>query len=269
MPDKDNLLTLGICSRNLGALTIGGSAAAASRGVLTIEQIKRDWDGARALGLPITMHTSGASPITELERAGLLGPDVQLVHPLLSTPEERAMMKARGVSYSTSPQLEARRASQLGVIQLGELLEAGVKVSLSTDHIASISCDPFASMRILFALHSHRIGAKVPLTLKRLLQLATLDGAVDLGIADRTGSITPGKRADLVLVRTTDVNMAPAGDPYEAIVSLGMPTNVDTVIVDGRVLRRGGKFTAFDHARIVAEARAAAIGLRDKAKWPT
>jgi 5-methylthioadenosine/S-adenosylhomocysteine deaminase len=194
---------------------------------------------------------------------------VQLVHPLLTTPEERAILKARGVSYSTSPQLEARRASQLGVIQLGELLEAGVKVSLSTDHIASISCDPFGSMRILFALHSHRIGAKVPLTLKRLLQLATLDGAVDLGIADRTGSITPGKRADLVLVRTTDINMAPAGDPYEAIVSLGMPTNVDTVIVDGRVLRRSGKFTAFDHGKIVAEAREAAVALRDKAKWPT
>ena len=269
MPDKDNLLTLGICSRNLGALTIGGSAAMTSRGVLTIEQIKRDWDGARALGLPITMHTSGASPILELERAGLLGSDVQLVHPLLTTPEERLILKARGVSYSTSPQLEARRASQLGVIQLGELLEAGVKVSLSTDHIASISCDPFSSMRILFALHLHRIGGKVPLTLKRLLQLATLDGAVDLGIADRTGSITPGKRADLVLVRTMDINMAPAGDPYEAIVSLGLPTNVDTVIVDGRILRRGGKFTAFDHAKIAAEAREAAIGLRDKVKWPT
>jgi cytosine/adenosine deaminase-related metal-dependent hydrolase len=269
MPDKDNLLTLGICSRNLGALTIGGGAATASRGVLTIEQLKRDWDGARGLGLPITMHTSGASPIMALERAGLLGPDVQLVHPLLTTPEERAIMKARGVSYSTSPQLESRRASQLGVIQLGELLEAGVKVSLSTDHIASISCDPFSSMRILFALHAHRIGARVPLTLKRLLQLATIDGAVDLGIAERTGSITPGKRADLVLVRTTDINMAPAGNPYEAIVSLGLPTNVDTVIVDGRVLRRAGKFTALDHARIVAEAREAAFALRDKAKWPT
>ncbi|HEY1360855.1 MAG TPA: amidohydrolase family protein [Xanthobacteraceae bacterium] len=269
IPDREGLLTLGICSRNLGALTIGGQAAAASRGVLTVEQIKRDWDGARALGLPITMHTSGASPITDLERAGLLGPDVQLVHPLLTTAEERAILKARGVSYSTSPQLEARRAAQLGVIQLGELLEAGVKVSLSTDHIASISCDPFASMRILLALHSHRIGAKVPLTLKRLLQLATIDGAVDLGLADRTGSITPGKRADLVLVRTSDVNTAPAGNPYEAIVSLAMPANVDTVIVDGRVLRRAGTFTAFDHAGIVAEARQAAVGLRDKAGWPS
>src|SRR5436190_1879468 len=265
----DTLLTLGICSRNLGAVTIGGGAAAASRGVLTIESIKRDWDGARALGLPITMHTSGASPIVELERAGLLGPDVQFVHPLLTTPEERAILKARGASYSTAPQLESRRASQLGVIQLGELLEAGIKVSLSTDHIASISCDPFSSMRILFALHSHRIGARVPLTLKRLLQLATLDGAVDLGIADRTGSITPGKRADLLLVRTTDTNMAPAGDPYEALVSFALPTNVDPVLVDGRVLRRAGTFTAFDHAKIVAQARQAAVALRDKAGWPT
>jgi cytosine/adenosine deaminase-related metal-dependent hydrolase len=124
-------------------------------------------------------------------------------------------------------------------------------------------------MRTLFALHSHRVGARVPLTLKRLLQLATIDGAVDLGIADRTGSITPGKRADLVLVRITDTNMAPVGDPYEAIVSLGLPTNVDTVIVDGRVLRRAGTFAAFDHTKIVAEAREAAVGLRDKARWPT
>ena len=128
MPDKEGLLTLGISSRNLGALTIGAAAAAASRGVLTVEQIKRDWDGARALGVPITMHTSGASPITELEKAALLGPDVQLVHPLLTTPEERAILKARGVSYSISPQLEARRGAQLGEIQLGELLETGVKV---------------------------------------------------------------------------------------------------------------------------------------------
>ncbi len=268
MPDKEGLLTLGICSRNLGAMTIGGGAASASRGILTVEQLKRDWDGARALGLPITMHTSGASPIMELERAGLLGPDVQLVHPLLTTAEERRILRARGVSYSTAPQLEARRGTQLGEIQLGELLEAGVKVSLSTDHIASTSCDPFSAMRMLFAVHSHRIGAKQPLTLKRLLQLATIDGAVALGIAERTGSITPGKRADLVLVRATDTNIAPAGDPYEAIVSFAQPGNIDTLMVDGRVLRRGGRFTAYDQPRIAAEAREAALALRDKAKWP-
>lgn len=269
MPSKDGLITLGICSRNLGALTVGGSASATSRGILTVEQVKRDWDGARALGLPITMHTSGASPITALERAGLLGPDVQLVHPLLTTADERTILKNRGVSYSISPVGEARRSSNLGVIQLGELLEAGVKVSLSTDTSASTSVDPFGAMRLLFGLHAHRIGEKVPLTAKRLVQLATIDGAVDLGIADRTGSITPGKRADIVLVRTTDTNIAPAGDPYSALVTLAQPSNVDTVMVDGRILRQAGKFPAFDYAKVLAEAREAATGLREKAKWPT
>jgi cytosine/adenosine deaminase-related metal-dependent hydrolase len=261
----DGLLTMGICSRNVGALNVGG---AGSRGVVTIDMLKQDWGGARALGLPITMHTSGASPIVALEQAGLLGPDVQLIHPLLTTPEERNILKARGVSYSTSPTGEARRPQSVGVIQLGELLEAGVKVSLSTDHTTNYNCDPFVAMRILFALHQHRIGAKVPLTLKRLLQLATLDGAVDLGVAGRTGSLTPGKRADIILVRTGDINMTPAGDPYEALVSRAQPGNIDTVIVDGRILRRSGRFTALDHAKVLREAQEAASGLRTRANWP-
>jgi len=260
----DGLLTLGICSRNIGAMSIGGAA----RGTLTIEMAKRDWGGARALGLPITVHTSGPSPIKALEEAGLLGPDVQLVHPLLTTPDERAILKARGVSYSTAPTGEARRPSSVGVIQLGELLEAGIKVSLSTDHTTNYNCDPFVAMRILFALHQHRIGNKIPLTVKRLVQLATLDGAVDLGIAEKCGSLTPGKRADIILIRTNDINIAPVGDPYEALVSLAQPTNVDTVIVDGRVLRQAGKFTMLDHDRVVRDAKEAVAALRAKAKWP-
>jgi 5-methylthioadenosine/S-adenosylhomocysteine deaminase len=262
----DGLVTLGICSRNVGALNVGGAGA---RGVVTMEMLKRDWEAARALGLPITMHTSGASPVMALEQAGLLGSDVQLVHPLLTTPEERAVLKTRDVRYSTSPTGEARRPSSVGVIQLGELLEAGIKVSLSTDHTTNYNCDPFVGMRILFALHQHRIGSKIPLTLKRLVQLATLDGAVDLGIADKTGSLTPGKRADIILVRTTDINMTPVGDPYEALVSLAQPTNVDTVIVDGRILRQAGKFTALDHGKVVRDAQEAAAGLRTKAGWPS
>lgn len=262
----DGLLTLGISSRNLGAMSVGGSKA---RGVVTIDMLRRDWEGARALGLPITMHTSGASPIMALEQAGLLGSDVQLVHPLLTTAEERAILKKRDVRYSTSPGGEARRPARVGVIQLAELLDAGIKTSLSTDHTTNYSCDPFSSLRLLFALHQHRVGGKVPLSMQRLVQLATLDGAVDLGIAGRTGSLRPGKRADIILVRTTDLNMTPTGgDPYEALVSRARPANIDTVIVDGRILRQAGKFTALDHARVVAEAREAALALRDKAGWP-
>ncbi len=94
------------------------------------------------------------------------------------------------------------------------------------------------------------------------MQLATIDGALDLGIADRTGSLTPGKRADLILVRTTDINMAPIGDPYEALVTLAQPGNVDTVVVDGRILRRKGRFTALDIDRVLRDAAETAAALQ-------
>lgn len=260
MPN-DGMLTLGICSRNVGA------DANLLRGNIPLDIVKKDWGGARALGLPITLHTSGPSPIRILNEAGLLGPDVQLVHPLLTTAEERQILKERGVSYSMSPVGESRRPASAGVIQLAELLEAGVKVSMSIDHTGSYNVDFFQCMRFLYNLHQHRVGQRVPVTAKRLVQLATLDGAVDLGIANRTGSLTPGKRADIILVRTGDINMAPVGDPYEALVSFAQPRNVDTVIADGRMLWREGRFTALDHAEILKQAAESAAALRARANW--
>jgi hypothetical protein len=260
MPN-DGMLTLGICSRNIG------NVANVLRGNIPLEVINADWGGARALGLPITLHTSGPSPITMLEENKLLGPDVQFVHPLLTTEQERRIMKERGASYSISPIGESRRPASAGVIQLAELLEAGVKVSLSIDHTGSFNCDFFDCMRILYNLHQHRAGKRYPLTAKRMVRLATIDGAIDLGIAERTGSLTPGKRADIILIRTNDINMAPAGDPYEMLVSLAQPRNVDTTIVDGRILWRGGKFTAVDHAEVVREALAAVHDLMTRAGW--
>ena len=259
--NEDGMLTLGICSRNVGDSTN------LLRGNISVAMARTDWGGARALGLPITMHTSGPSPIKLLDNAKLLGPDVQLVHPLLTTAEERHIMRERGVSYSTSPTGESRRPASAGVIQLGELLDAGVKVSLSIDNTSSYAADYFQCMRIAYNLHQHRIGARIPLTCKRMVQLATLDGAVDLGIADRTGSLTPGKRADLILVRTGDINMAPMADPYTALVSFAQPTNIDTVVVDGRILRRGGAFTTLDYAEVLNQAAECARSLAEKAKW--
>src|SRR5262249_10347293 len=188
------------------------------------------------------------------DEAKLLGPDVQLVHPLLTSAEEREILRRRGVSYSLAPIGESRRPAAAGVIQLGELLEAGVKVSLSIDTTGTYGCDYFEAMRILYNLHQHRIGARVPLTSKRLVQLATLDGAVDLGIEARTGSLTPGKRADLILVRTGDVNIAPVGDPYEALISFGQPRNVDTVVVAGRILPPPRHFTPLHYPHLPNDA---------------
>lgn len=260
MPN-DGLLTLGICSRNV----VPGQSI---RGAISVEMARRDWGAARELGLPITLHASPKGLVTMLEDAKLLGPDVQLVHPMMTSAAEREILAKRGTSYSMSPLGEARRPPGGGEIQLGELMDAGVKISMSIDHTTTANCDCFNCMRMLYTLHQHRIGSRIKLTTKRMVELATIDGARDLGIADKVGSLTPGKRADLILVRTTDPNMAPFGDPFEALVNHVHPGNVDTVVVDGRILRRGGRFTAMEYAQISREAAESAAALRAKAKWP-
>jgi 5-methylthioadenosine/S-adenosylhomocysteine deaminase len=259
---KDNLLTLGICSRNIG------DNSNKMRGTISTDLAKKEWGAARDLGLPITLHTSGLGTIPILDKAGLLGPDVQLVHPLTTTAAERALLAKHGTSYSTSPVGESRRPASAGEIQLAELLQDGVKVSMSIDHTTTYNCDCFVCMRMLYSLHQHRLGNKSPVTTKRLVHLATIDGAKDLGIADKVGSLTPGKRADLILIRTTDPNMAPIGDPYDALVSLAQPTNIELVVIDGRVLRRKGQYTALDYDKVAREATETINGLRARAKWP-
>jgi 5-methylthioadenosine/S-adenosylhomocysteine deaminase len=97
--------------------------------------------------------------------------------------------------------------------------------------------------------------------------MATINGAWDLGIDSKTGSLTPGKRADLIMVRTTDLNMGPLGDPVTAIVRSAQPHNVDTVVVDGCILKRGGRMTALDTEKVVGEAAESLAGLKQRAKW--
>ena len=151
------------------------------------------------------------------------------------------------------------------MIQLGELIEAGVKVSLSIDHVTTYNCDLFVGMRLLYSMNLNRLQGKIKIATKRLVELATIDGARDLGIADKVGSLAPGKRADLILVRSTDINMAPIGDPYDAMVFLAQPGNIDTVVVDGRILRRKSQFTALDHAKVMQDAAATIAALRSRA----
>jgi cytosine/adenosine deaminase-related metal-dependent hydrolase len=256
---NDGLITLGICSRNIG------DDSNPTRGTVTTELAKKEWGGARELGLPITLHASGPQITKLLDTAGLLGPDVQFVHPTGTSKEDRAILAAKGVSYSTSPIGESRRPGDAGVIQLGELLESGVKASISIDHVTTYNCDLFVGMRLLYSMNLNRLQGKVKITTKRLLELATIDGARDLGLADKIGSLTPGKRADLILVRAADLNMAPVGDPYDAMVFLAQPANVDIVVVDGRILRRKSQFTALDQAQVAREAAETIAALRSRA----
>ncbi|MDO9414144.1 MAG: amidohydrolase family protein [Pseudolabrys sp.] len=254
---NDPMIGLGICSRNV-------DAANASRGAINADMAKKEWGAARELGMGITLHTNGSANIQLLAANNLLGKDVQLVHPLNLAPGDFEVLAKADVRYSISPVGEAGRT---GETQLSELLQAGVKVSLSIDNVTADSCNCFGCMHLMQTLNRHRNAGKYSLTTKRLVQMATIDGAVDLGLADNTGSLTPGKRADIILVKTGTPNMRQIGDPYDALVHQAQPADVDTVIADGRVLLRKREFTGLDFEKVAAESNAAFEALKVRAKF--
>jgi 5-methylthioadenosine/S-adenosylhomocysteine deaminase len=112
----------------------------------------------------------------------------------------------------------------------------------------------FSIMRLMLQLNHLRSMNVLEVQPRRILELATLDGAKDLGIADRVGSLTPGKRADLILVRTNDLNTAPFGNPALLLVQQAQPVNVDTVVIDGRILKSKVELTALDAAEVIRRA---------------
>ncbi|MBV9556692.1 MAG: amidohydrolase family protein [Pseudolabrys sp.] len=253
---RDGRMLLAMNSRGVD------NAFGATRGTIGPDMAKVEWTEVRKIGVPITMHTSGVGGIKVLNDAGLLGPDVQLIHPLNTTEEERGALAKNNCTYSTSPVGEARRP---GEIQFQEMIDAGIKMSMSIDHITTFNADMFQNMRMLATASEHRLQKKYTFTTKQMVQMATMGGAFDLKIDDKVGSLKPGKRADIILIRATDPSMAPVGDPYDALVTFAHAGNVDTTIVDGRILRQGGKFVAADYAKILAEANNEAERLKAKA----
>lgn len=215
------------------------------------EVYEREWHTARSLGMPITMHCDRclreegcrSCGLTRLEELGLLGPDVQVIHAVHASGQDIEALARTGTRVSLSPMTEMRT---MGFPLLTELLEAGVQVSLSLDTLAMpTSADILGHLRAIISVEVARTGSGT-VTPRRLLRLATIDGARDLGLAERVGSVTPGKRADLVILRSTDVNLVPSGDPAEALVYTGQIDNIDTVVADGRVLKRHGRLVFDD-----------------------
>ncbi len=254
----DGMLGIGACLRTPGP---------SPRGEFPMDVLRDEMEGIRKLDLPMTMHGGSKNLIDLLAKNKLLGSDLLMVHPQSLTAEERQLVAETKTPYSTAPVIEmSYSAVRSGYIQYAELNQLGVQLGLSIDSSgASASADFFNVMRALMWSDWQRSGAPQKLKPRRLVELATIEGARLMGLADKIGSLTPGKRADIILIRTTDINIAPVGDPYYAIVFSGQPTNVDTVIADGRILCRGGKLTALDVAKTVREASASARAIQERA----
>ena len=211
-----------------------------------IDVVRHDVAFARELGLRSVMHVIGGS-IAALDEAGLLGSDMTFIHCCDSSEAELKMVKAAGAFISSSPNLELNMLG-LGAPPIRRFLAAGIRPSLSVDVETSVSGDMFSVMRA--ALMSQTAedlyvgdGPALPrFTPRDVIAFATIEGARACGLDDRVGTLTPGKRGDVILIDMREVNLAPVEDEYvpDVIVSSAHPGNVRTVIVDGTVIRRDG-----------------------------
>lgn len=245
---KDQMLTL---------------ALAAPGPEFTDFEVTRDhWKLAREADARITTHVGVGSygqdaKVQEFGEAGLLGPDTTYIHCTTLNDTEIQMIVDSGGTVSLASPVEMMMGHGMPPIQ--KFLDRGLNPSLSVDVETNVPNDMFNQMRSVLALQ-HAIATqegKDRITPSDVLTYATIDGAKANGLDHKTGSLTPGKEADIILLRTDRMNVTPLNDPATAVV-VGMDTgNVDTVLVAGRVMKRGGQLVGIDWQALMDAASAA------------
>jgi 5-methylthioadenosine/S-adenosylhomocysteine deaminase len=256
---------------NEGLITLGMAWRGQFRaGPIKPEVYQPEVDNARKLGLPITVHVASSrkavNQIESLSNAKLLGKDMQLIHTLSASAAELDMIKEAGSAVSVSPGSELRIG--YGYPQTSEMLAKGIPLGISVDTSALVgSSNLFAVLKLARDCENAKAESEFKMPARKALELGTIEGARSMGLDDRIGSLKPGKRADLIAISPNALNMAVVTDPAHLVLEATGPENVDTVVVDGRILKRGGKLAALDTPKVVAGARAALAGVRERTKW--
>ncbi|MFH0521807.1 amidohydrolase family protein [Streptomyces sp. M41] len=264
-------------SSDSGLLTM--ALATRGPGFCTDEVVTGEWNLARELGIPITVHVAMGrlagrfGMVKQLADLGLLGSDTTYVHCCYFSEEEWRMVADSGGTVSIAPQVELQMGH--GWPPVTKAIEYGLRPSLSIDVVTTVPGDMFTQIRAAFGAERARVNADcwkanlpVPdtmLTARQMLDIATRNGAHVAGLEDRTGTLTPGKRADVVAIDATAPNVAPVHDAAAAVTLSADVSNVDTVIVDGMIRKRDGRLTAdLERARrLVEESRARLLAAKE------
>jgi cytosine/adenosine deaminase-related metal-dependent hydrolase len=230
-----------------------------------MSQIDREaWAVARKLGLRIVTEFFGkemAAQLPALRDEGLLGPDNIFNH-CTGVPEEGWEIISRaGVSINVCPRSDAHYALEDGICAFQAARDHQLKPGLSVDNESSYSGDLFMEMRVAFYLqramaqarrfHGHE-GVPDAVMVQDLLEAATLNGARCAGLDDRVGSLSLGKQADIVMIRADDINLYPSNNAFGTVVHAAERSNIDTVIVGGRIRKQGGVVLGVDRAALKA-----------------
>jgi 5-methylthioadenosine/S-adenosylhomocysteine deaminase len=222
---------------------------------------------ARELGVKLHVHVLENISQTQegvfdaLTQAGALGPSLLGAHGVHLTDADIQLLARHDVRILHNPLSNMRLAS--GIIRLPELKQAGVQVGLGLDGGTNDTADMFNTMRAAVGLQRAKLltAGTVP-TVSGVLRMATLDGARLLDMDGQIGSLTPGKKADLIVLDPRAVNFAPRVDWISQIVFNGQPANVEWVFVDGRALKARGRLVGVEPAAVVKAADEVAVRLR-------
>ena len=243
---------------------------------------------ARERGMGITIHLAELPGDNEFARSlgfrshvdlaaghGLLGPRTVLAHCTVADREDCRLLASTGASVSHNPANNASAA--WGPAPVTDMLDAGVNVALGCDAAPSnANLDLLRDMRIACHSARQRAGSRLAIGPETVLEMATLNGARAVGLGDKLGSLEPGKKADFITIDTDAPHLQPVWNPVATAVFAAQGRDVDTVVIDGRIVMRDRVVRTMDEAAVLDDvrsrfravaARAGVTGL--ESEWPT
>ncbi len=232
-------------------------------GEIYIPGYEAAWKTGRDLDLPVALHvvgTFGMQPtFDELAKSGQFGADNIFIH--MTGMSELAWKTAADAGSHVSLSVPIEMHMRHGMPPVQKALDLGMSMSLSSDVECTLTADPFTQMRSLLTLQraftneKALAGEDYPelLTARDAVKTATLGGAEGLKLAHKTGSLTPGKEADIILLDAEAMNVAPLNNVPGAVATLMDRTNVDTVFVAGEAKKWDGQVLGFDIPKLRAE----------------
>ena len=239
-------------------LTFGGAPAEAEG--MPAETLREEIDFFRSIGARvITMHVGmgcydvGNRIVQKLGDANYLGKDLVFSHGAAFTDAELDLMAKAGSAVSVTAETEHQMG--MGPPVAFKAAAAGCHVGVGIDITSNQNNDILASMRLLLQAergrrHEPLLGKEVPFkitpTSEEVLHMATLGGAKVVGLDHLIGSITPGKRADLIITRCDDMNVVPMIHPIGQLMFNAHIGNIDTVLINGEVVKKNGQVSNVD-----------------------
>jgi 5-methylthioadenosine/S-adenosylhomocysteine deaminase len=215
--------------------------------LMHVAEMKKEWEDSE--------KANGMSPVEYLEKIGVLGPELVAAHCIFVDEADRKLLAERQVGCVHNPSSNMMIAS--GVAPVPEMRAAGIAVGLGTDGPAGSNNDLDLMEEIDLAAKLAKITKMDPRSLnaKAVVEMATIDGARALHMEKEIGSLEAGKKADLILISLDEPNAVPMYDVYAQIAYSLKGSDVETVVIGGRVVMRERKLLTVDEPAVLAKAR--------------